>query len=89
VDVLYREAFLQDLKKLKKQPAYERIVRVVFELLPAAPDLRSLAGVKSLSGHRGRHRIRIGDYRVGIEVMASTVEVVRVLHRRDFYRYFP
>ena len=40
-------------------------------------------------GYAGRYRIRIGNYRIGIEVNEDVIEVMRVLHRREFYRYFP
>ena len=43
-----------------------------------------------MKGYPYRYRIRIGDYRIGIEVSAGEeVEMMRVLHRREFYRYFP
>jgi mRNA-degrading endonuclease RelE of RelBE toxin-antitoxin system len=42
-----------------------------------------------MRGYTDRYRIRIGDYRVGIEVNGDVIEVMRVLHCREFYRYFP
>ena len=42
-----------------------------------------------LLGYNGRYRIRIGDYRIGIEINGDIIEVMRVLHRQEFYRYFP
>ena len=51
--------------------------------------LRELSDIKILKGYSNRYRIRIGDYRIGIEVHGDMIEIVRVLHRREFYRYFP
>ena len=87
--VEYRQLFLKDLKKLKKQPVYQRVLNLAFEILPNAEDLTGLNNVKAMKGYPHRYRIRIGDYRVGIEVSGEQVEVMRVLHRREFYRYFP
>ena len=42
-----------------------------------------------MKGYPSRYRIRLGDYRIGIEVFGDRVEVMRVLHRKKFYRYFP
>ncbi|MFP4247584.1 MAG: type II toxin-antitoxin system RelE family toxin [Halochromatium sp.] len=42
-----------------------------------------------MTGYPNRYRIRIGAYRIGIELQGDTIEVMRVLHRREFYRYFP
>ena len=89
MQVEYRQLFLKDLKKLKKQPIYERIVQVAFEILPLAVNLEVLSNIKAMKGYPNRYRIRVGDYRIGIEVQGDKVEMMRVLHRREFYRYFP
>lgn len=89
MEVEYRQLFLKDLKKLKKQPIYERLVQVAFETLPLAVNLEVLSNIKAMKEYPNRYRIRVGDYRIGIEVQGNKVEIMRVLHRRDFYRYFP
>ncbi|MCP3962949.1 MAG: type II toxin-antitoxin system RelE/ParE family toxin [bacterium] len=35
------------------------------------------------------YRFRIGDYRIGVAIEGSEVVLVRCLHRREVYRYFP
>lgn len=87
--VQYRQAFLKDLKKLKNQPIYHEIFTLVFTTLPEAKTLQDVPGVKALAGAPKRYRLRLGQYLVGIAVEGDTVEVMPVLHRRDFYRYFP
>lgn len=89
MDVRYRESFLRDLKKLKNHPLYGRIFTLAFETLPATEALTAVPGVKAMTGHHGRYRIRVASYRVGIQVDGEVVEVVRALDRRDFYRFFP
>jgi len=88
--VLYRTSFLRDLKKFKRQKAiYDAIFTIAFDTLPQADRLQDVPQVKALIGNPGRYRIRWGDYRIGLEVKGDAVELVRVLHRRDFYRYYP
>ncbi|MDJ0601826.1 MAG: type II toxin-antitoxin system RelE/ParE family toxin [Crocosphaera sp.] len=89
MQVEYRQLFLKDLKKLKKQPIYSRIFELAFETIPLADNLEVLSNIKAMKGYHNRYRIRIGDYRIGIEVQDNQVEMMRVLHRREFYRYFP
>jgi mRNA interferase RelE/StbE len=84
----FRKSFSRDLKKIKDQVLLDRI-REVIEQVEAARDLQGVADVKKMSGTDGYYRIRIGDYRIGIAVEADVVEFVRVLHRRDLYRFFP
>jgi mRNA interferase RelE/StbE len=87
--VEYRKLFLKDLKKLRNQPVYQQIYDLTFVVLPEAADLQTLPNVKALVGTTNRYRIRVGNYRIGLELNGETLEIMRVLHRRDFYRYFP
>lgn len=87
--VQYRQAFLKDLKQLKSSTSYQRIYEVAFTTLAAINTLEEIPDIKAMKGYSGRYRIRIGDYRIGIEVNDDFIEVMRVLHRREFYRYFP
>lgn len=89
MEVRYRKLFLKDFKKLKGQPVYEKVYNLAFITLPAMEVLQSLSQVKAMKGFPNRYRIRMGNYRIGIEVNGDTVEMMRVLHRREFYRYFP
>ena len=89
LEVQYRQAFLKDLKQLKSSTSYQRIYEVAFTTLAAINTLEEISDIKAMKVYSGRYRIRIGDYRIGIEVNGDVIEVMRVLHRREFYRYFP
>ncbi len=89
MEVRYRQSFLKDLKKLKGSSVYQRIYEIVFTALSEAQNLQELPNIKAMQGYSNRYRIRVGDYRIGIEISDNTVEVIRTLHRKEFYRYFP
>jgi len=89
LEVKYRKLFLKDLKKLKNQEIYQKVYEIVFETIPEAKNLKMIKNIKPMKGYTNRYRIRIGDYRIGIELHENEVEVMRVLHRKEFYRYFP
>lgn len=89
MEVEYRQAFLKDLKQLKSSSSYQSIYDLAFTTLPSINTLQDIPDIKAMKGYAGRYRIRIGDYRIGIEVNESVIEIMRVLHRREFYRYFP
>jgi mRNA interferase RelE/StbE len=89
LEVQYRQAFLKDLKQLKSSTSYQRIYELVFTTLEEINSLEEISDIKAMVGYAGRYRIRIGNYRIGIEVSENVIEVMRVLHRREFYRYFP
>jgi mRNA-degrading endonuclease RelE of RelBE toxin-antitoxin system len=87
--VEYRKLFLKDFKKLKKQTIYSQIFELTFTTLPNINSWQDFSQIKAMKGYPNRYRIRVGDYRIGIEINQDTIEVMRVLHRREFYRYFP
>ena len=85
---VFRKSFVRDAKKLKDQRAGEH-VRAVIEAVESASALVDVPNLAKMSGASGYYRVRIGDYRIGLFVEGDDVEFVRVLHRKDVYRYFP
>jgi mRNA interferase RelE/StbE len=88
MNVLFDESFQRDLKKIKERPVLEKIRRAI-EGLEAAETLDVVAGLKKLEGAKDRFRVRIGDYRIGFKLTGASVVFLRVLNRKDFYRFFP
>jgi mRNA interferase RelE/StbE len=88
VKTSFTGSFLRDLRKLPDDDVREQ-VRVAILAVEAASDLRSLPNLKKLSGGGPYYRIRIGDYRIGMRIEDDVVTFVRVLPRKDIYRYFP
>ncbi|HEX8199210.1 MAG TPA: type II toxin-antitoxin system RelE/ParE family toxin [Isosphaeraceae bacterium] len=64
-------------------------VREVIEQVEAAADLQAIGDLKKLSGAGNWYRIRVGEYRIGVAVEADMLDFVRVLPRRDLYRFIP
>jgi mRNA interferase RelE/StbE len=88
VKTAFTGSFLRDVRKLSDDAVREQ-VREAILLLEAAPDLRSVPNLKKLSGGGSYYRIRLGDYRIGIRIDEDVVSFIRVLPRKDIYRYFP
>ncbi len=88
MQVEYGNRFARDLRRVNNKNLLRKIQSKI-EDLEAASSLRDITGVKKLQAVDNSYRIRIWDYRLGIELMGNKVELVRFLHRRDFYRSFP
>lgn len=86
--VAFRKSFLRDLKKLTDEKVRRR-VRAVIEAVEAADSLSDLQDLKKMSGSSGYYRVRAGSFRIGLAVEGEEIEFVRVLDRKDIYRYFP
>ena len=88
MQVGFRKTFKQDLKNFKDGKVLKRIQKVVEEV-ELANALLEIRNIKLLQGHENFYRIRVGDYRIGLFVEGETIAFVRVLHRKEVYRYFP
>jgi mRNA interferase RelE/StbE len=88
VEILFESSFERDLKKLKIKELQLQIKEVI-QVIKQAETLNQITGLKKLKNHKSFYRIRLGDYRLGLELADDQVILVRILHRREIYRYFP
>jgi mRNA interferase RelE/StbE len=51
--------------------------------------LAELNGVRKMEGYSNYYRIKLGEYRLGVKLEKSELELIRFLHRKDIYRRFP
>jgi addiction module RelE/StbE family toxin len=88
MEVVFKESFLKDLRRIKER-ALARRVKEVIESIEQASTLQEIANLKPLKNSTGYYRIRLGDYRIGLHVEGETITLIRFLHRKEVYRYFP
>jgi len=89
VNVQFEASFEKDLRRVKNHKKLLEQVRLTIEQMKAAPDPTAVAKLTRLKGYDSFYRIRLGNYRIGLEITGETAIFVRILHRRDIYRYFP
>lgn len=84
----FTKSFEKDLRKLRNISLLQKIKEIIEEV-ENTDRLELLTNLKKLQ-HKGKYyRIRVEDYRIGLSVQDNTITFVRVLHRREIYRYFP
>jgi mRNA-degrading endonuclease RelE of RelBE toxin-antitoxin system len=54
-----------------------------------AKKLSDISSCKKLIGFKNAYRLRIGNYRIGFFFENEKVELIRILNRKNIYRYFP
>jgi mRNA interferase RelE/StbE len=87
--IIFDKSFHKSLdQKLPRHIA--RQLNVVIDDLESANDIYQIAGVKKLSGFKNYYRLRLGDYRLGLELENKyTVRIIIICHRKDIYKQFP
>lgn len=86
--VSFEASFARDLKGIRDKSLLKRVEQVIEEV-KAAAILSEVKHLTKIHGHTTLYRLRLGDYRIGIEVIDDEFIFVRILHRKDIYRYFP
>jgi len=84
---VFKESFLRDLRVVKNRDLLARIKQVIQEI-ESAQTSQDLPNLKKLKGERN-YRIRVGDYRIGLKLEGDLATVIRILNRKDIYKYFP
>jgi mRNA interferase RelE/StbE len=85
----FTRSFAKDLRRHRKNPDLLRLVQKIIEDVEQAEAVTNLANLKQLKGEGSYYRIRTGNYRIGITIENDLVTFIRVLHRKEIYRFFP
>ncbi len=88
MNIEFRKSFEKDLLKILDPDLFQRIKEIIEEV-EQTEKLSEVRNVKKLKGEGDYYRIRVGDYRIGININDGVVSFVRILHRKEIYRYFP
>ncbi len=74
---------IRDKKLLRK-------LRAFITTIENASTIQEIRNIKKIEGYKSYYRIRIGEHRLGMEAISNKeVVLLRFLHRKNIYRYFP
>lgn len=87
--VEFDKSFEKSLNKLKDKSIFPKIEKVI-SILEKTNSISELPNTKKLSGFKTYYRYRLGDYRIGIELITTTaIRIIVIAHRKDIYNIFP
>lgn len=84
----FTNKFLKQISKLKDKKLAKEIEKVI-KSTEVATSLSEIKNLKKLKGHKDFYRIRVGDYRIGIQFKNSEFTFAAIDNRKDIYKYFP
>ena len=77
-------------KQLKLVPKYIReSAIVILDALETANKINDIKDLKKLSSYDNYYRIRMGDYRMGLQILNPQIIIVTILHGGAIYKAFP
>ena len=86
--VILKNSFIKDLKKLNDSKLKSKLTKILKEL-EVINKFNDINNVKKIKGYDNYFRIKVGIYRIGVFVDGENIYLVRFLHRKDIYKYFP
>jgi mRNA interferase RelE/StbE len=86
---IVEKSFGRDIDKIKDKKLLQKL-RDCISQIENAKNLGKIPHVKKIEGYSSFYRIKIGDYRLGMELVSNNeIILIRFLHRKEIYRYFP
>ena len=87
--VEFDNSFVKRLSKIKDESILRRVKKLIIDL-ENSTDFSNFHNVKKLTGYKTYYRIRIGNYRIGFELInKTTIRLLTIAHRKDIYKDFP
>ena len=84
----FSRTFEKDLEAVLDPRLLARLEKAIEEVR-RAQEWTAVHNLKRLAGKQGYYRIRVGNFRIGFELVGDTVMFLRCLDRKDIYRFFP
>jgi len=82
-----RRTFTKDANKLPANIQWQ--LSLIITSLQQAKQLTQIKDCKKIKGSKAAYRIKLSQYRIGFFFENETIELVRILGRKDIYKYFP
>lgn len=87
--IFVEKSFSRDIDRIKDKRILKNLNKLIIAL-ENAKALDEIPQISKIKGFKNFFRIRIGDYRLGLEeIKGSGFCLIRFLHRKDIYKYFP
>ena len=86
--VAFDKSFHKKIIRIKDKQVLDKIKQAILQA-EEATDIQQIPNVKKMEGFKTFYRIRIGDYRIGIELKKDTIWFITVANRKDIYKSFP
>jgi len=83
------KSFDRDVDRIKNKRLLKNL-RKLISSIKDADSVHEIPHTKKMEGYESYYRVRLGDYRLGMEVLPNGEAVLfRFLHRKEIYRFFP
>ena len=87
--LLYAKRFSKDINSIQNDAEIKKNLLELIDKIKRIESLAELNSVRKMEGYSNYYRIKLGEYRLGVKLEKSELELIRFLHRKDIYRNSP
>ena len=88
MEITFKKNAIKDINKLPNQEK-ETISSILFNKLADISSFDEIENIAKIKGNNNYYRIRVGNYRIGLKYENNRIVIMRILHRKEIYRFFP
>lgn len=86
--VIVLKSFEKDIERVSNKKLASQLLRIISSI-EEAENIEEIPNTKKMKGGGSFYRIRIGQYRLGLSKQSNSVTLIRFMHRKEVYNYFP
>lgn len=83
----FSNTFYKQLQKTQNKTVIAAVKNAVINI-DRAKNISEIKNIKALKGYSHYYRIRIGDYRIGLEIKNTNATFLFFGHRKDIYKKY-
>ncbi len=88
MNISFDRSFYKRLVKIRDKTILNKVKEIIEEV-QSADRVGDISNIKKMEGFKTFYRIRVGDYRIGLELQKDTLSFITIAHRKDIYKTFP
>lgn len=88
MQVIIKSSFKKDVNSINEKSILLKLQEIINNL-KLLENFNDIANCKKMKGFENYYRIRFGNYRIGFKLENSSIVLLRFLHRKEIYKYFP
>ncbi len=86
--VSFDKSFHKRLIRIQDKQVLAKVKQAILHAEEAG-IVQQIPNIRKLEGFKTFYRIRVGDYRIGIELRKDTISFITIADRKEIYKRFP
>ena len=82
------KSFEKDIEKVRNRALSIKVLATI-KSIETCQNLPEIPHLKKMVGYERYYRIKLGEYRIGLKIEKDSVILIRLMDRKNIYKYFP